>query len=68
MRINTRLNRIELTKRERETLISATALLSLIAKHAEDTPSTAASNAVAEIGVAMEALTPVDESTLVGAK
>jgi hypothetical protein len=67
MRINTRFNRIELTKRERETLVNAAALLKLINKHGDDSALNALDTACG-IETVLAELEGVDESTLVGAK
>lgn len=58
MRINTRLNRIELTKRERQTLMDAMKLLTLIGKHGSDTNGDFAEVAADQIDKTLQSLSP----------
>ena len=62
MVINTRLGRMELTKREQSTLTDAMCLMRLIAKHGDDDVDEDASTASDKIAVVLERLmAPVEE-------
>lgn len=56
MRINTKTDKIELTKRERQTLTDAKALLLQIAKHGPAAVTDSANDCAECIGEAMDAL------------
>jgi hypothetical protein len=56
MQINTRLDKIELTKRERKTLTDAMDLLGLLQKHADSATSNCAAIAVRNIATTLDSL------------
>jgi len=60
MRINTRTGRIELTKRERETLANAKTLLLQIAKHGDGAVCDMADGAADEVGNVQASIAKVE--------